>query len=240
MQLSPLASLRRRRTSGPKREISGAHCQLLMAGTSARPVRKSGGDVRKRGDSPEEIVSLLTALGMKVTGSDVRELGGFFRMGKDQPSEILRNLPELAQFFSRTIPNSAIARERLGRLLEGVEYLVRAARTVVASDDPDLIRGLQTALADTAEDFFPAGVDRSKLDTTEIGRALLVRIGSLVARIPNSRDPRVQEAVILLFRAGQTLNPLVELPTLPAADTVEVNVDDLAAKKPKRRRKTAK
>lgn len=181
--------------------------------------------------------SILASLGVNLSDSDLQELASYVRLSRDRPKEALRSLPELSALFSRSIPDTSLARARLSRSLEGLEYLVRAARTVLASDDPDLIRGLQRVLRETSSDFFPEGVDRSKIDLDAVVRSLMVRTGTLVAKIPESRDPRVQEAVILLFRAGQALNPLGALPKVPAADTVEIKLDSVTATKRRGRHK---
>lgn len=201
---------------------------------------KAGGGSGKKIQSTGEIESLLSALGLSVSGADVQELSTYVRIGRDKPGELFRYLPELSRFLSRTIPDSALARRRIARSLEGLEYLVRAAKTVVASDDPDLVRGFQRVLEDTSRDFFREGEDRSKVDLNEVVRSLMVRTGALFARIPESHDPRVQEAVILLFKAGQALNPVKDLPKVPAADTIEVNLDTPRPVRSKRRSKNLK
>lgn len=207
---------------------------------SPKAASRAGGGSGKKIQGTGEIESLLAALGLSVSGADVQELATYVRMSRDRPSELLRYLPELSRFLSRTIPDSALARQRIARSLEGLEYLVRAAKTVVASDDPDLVRGFQRVLEDTSRDFFGEGEDRSKVDLNEVVRSLMVRTGALFARIPESHDPRVQEAVILLFKAGQALSPVKDLPKVPAADTIEVNLETPKPVRSKRRNQSLK
>lgn len=179
----------------------------------------------KRAKGAGQIETVLTALGFTLSESDVKSSARYLKTLKDNPTEFLRSVPEISEFLTRTIPNTSLARSRIARSLEGIEYLVRAVRTVIASDDPDLIRGLQKMFKELSEEFFPPGVDRSKVNLDDVFAALMAKVGALVARIPESKDPRVQQAVILIFSAGQALNPASELPRLPAADTVEVRLD---------------
>ena len=117
-----------------------------MEESRSKPARKPAGSATKKAEGTNEVESMLSAIGMHVSSADVQELAGYIRMGREKPREVLRYLPEIARFLTRTVPDSALARERIARSLEGIEYLVRAARTVIASEDPDLIRGFQRLL----------------------------------------------------------------------------------------------
>ncbi len=141
-------------------------------------------------ENEEEEINLIESLGLDIGMKDTLYILYIIKMGLNNPKKVKKKIKTFSYLIDKMIPDDELTKERMARLLFGVEKISYAFRSLLEIDDFNIITEIKKIAKEMLELY--------EKNPEDVEKIFQERKEELLSKIKNCKSIDVQTSIKIL------------------------------------------